>query len=342
MKGTQAVIGLLQGRPSAAKLLDGGLTDLFVSPPDHVPLPEAIYRAEAERPLKGLGGVFVSWPGGRGFLRDAKGVRPGERFLVQVTGFAEHGKASPVTRRILFKSRYCIVSPGAPGLNLSKAIRDETRRDELRMLAQETALPEDMGAILRSAANTALDADIAEDLAATVETARAVISDAGDSSELLLDGPAPERLAWRDWSDADDVIRGDTSFADLDLLERIDALRLPDVSLPSGAGLVIEPTRALIAVDVNTGPDGSPAAGLKTNIAAARTLPTALRLRGLGGQITVDFAPAPKKDRRQVETALRAAFRADLVDTTLVGWTPLGHFELQRRRERFPLAEAFR
>jgi Rne/Rng family ribonuclease len=102
----------------------------------------------------------------------------------------------------------------------------------------------------------------------------------------------------------------------------------------------VETTRALVAVDVNTGPDGSPAAGLKANLSAARALPAALRLRGLGGQITVDFAPFPKKERKQVEGALRAAFRNDPVETNLVGWTPLGHFELQRKRERFPVFES--
>lgn len=342
MKGAQIVIGVLRGRPAAARLQGGVLDDLLVAPPDEIPLPEAIYRAQAERPLKGLGGIFVSWPGGRGFLRDAKGVRPGERFLVQVTGYAEPGKAVPVTRRILLKSRYCIVSPDAPGLNISRAIRDEARRDTLQLLAHEAGVPDGMGAILRSAAEAARDADIAADLAATAEVARAVIEDQGTMPELLLDGPDPARQAWRDWTVTDDMVQGDASFVELDLLDRIEALRLPDVSLAGGAGMLIEPTRALIAVDVNTGSDGSPAAGLKANIAAARALPTALRLRGLGGQITLDFAPSPKKDRRQLETALRAAFRADPVDTALVGWTPLGHFELQRKRERFPLSEALR
>jgi Ribonuclease G/E len=101
----------------------------------------------------------------------------------------------------------------------------------------------------------------------------------------------------------------------------------------------VEPTRALVAVDVNTGNDASMAAGLKANMACARLLPRALRVRGLGGQITLDLAPMPKKDRRGFESALRAAFRADTVETTLVGWTPLGHFELQRKRARAPLTE---
>ena len=104
--------------------------------------------------------------------------------------------------------------------------------------------------------------------------------------------------------------------------------------------MVIEPTRALVAVDVNTGRDTSPAAGLKANLATARGLPRQLRMRGLGGQIVIDFAPMPKKDRRTVESALRAAFRADPVETTLVGWTTLGHYELNRARVRVPLSEA--
>jgi Ribonuclease G/E len=60
----------------------------------------------------------------------------------------------------------------------------------------------------------------------------------------------------------------------------------------------------------------------------------------LGGQIVVDAAPMPKKDRRQIEQAARVAFKADAIETSLVGWTPLGHLELQRKRERLPLTES--
>ena len=92
-----------------------------------------------------------------------------------------------------------------------------------------------------------------------------------------------------------------------------------------------------MAVDVNTGGDTSPAAALKANLAACRALPRALRLRGLGGQITVDFAPMSKAHRRQVEQSLRASLKADPIETSMVGWTQMGLFELQRKRERLPL-----
>jgi Rne/Rng family ribonuclease len=105
--------------------------------------------------------------------------------------------------------------------------------------------------------------------------------------------------------------------------------------------MMVEPTRALVAVDVNSGADTSPAAGLKANIAAARDLPRQLRLRGLGGQVVVDFVPMPKKDRSALEQALRAALKGEAAETSLVGWTQLGLFELVRKRDRHPLSEVF-
>ena len=63
---------------------------------------------------------------------------------------------------------------------------------------------------------------------------------------------------------------------------------------------------------------------------------------GLGGQIVLDLAPCPKKDRPQVEQAFRTAFRPDPIETSLAGWTPLGHLELNRKRERLPLSEALK
>jgi ribonuclease G len=82
--------------------------------------------------MKGQGGIFVKLPGGSGFLRQISGVAPGQRLLVQVTGPAEPGKALPVTTRLLFKSRFAIVTPEAPGLNISRQIKDEGRGPSLQ------------------------------------------------------------------------------------------------------------------------------------------------------------------------------------------------------------------
>ncbi|WP_096786510.1 ribonuclease E/G [Rhodobacter sp. CZR27] len=346
MKGRVVLLDHLRGREAAALVVDGRLEDLLIDPPESRAAPEAIFRAVVDRPVKGQGGVFVRLPEGMGFLRQASGLAPGQRILVQVSGAAEAGKAVPVTSRLLFKSRLCIATPGAPGLNVSRRIRDEELRDALTALAAEAmaGAAEDLGLILRSACEAAGDEEVAGDIAATRALAEAVLADLQGEPELLVDAPGAHQQAWRDWSDPapDEVDEGADAFRRHGVAEMCDALLVPRVPLPGGAHMAIEPTCALVAVDVNTGADTSPAAALKANVAAARELPRQLRLRGLGGQVVVDFAPMPKRDRPALEQVLRAAFRGESAETSLAGWTPLGLYELVRKRDRLALAEALR
>jgi Ribonuclease G/E len=331
MKGDEIILGHHDGRPAAAWMRDGRLHDLLIDPRGDRPRLGEVYRAVCDRPVKGQGGMFLRLPGGRsGWHRNARGLRQGDVLLVQVSGQAEDGKAVPVTERILFKSRYCIVSPGAPGVNVARSIGDDEERDRLLSLAHDV-LPEDRGdagVILRSAAAAADEEDVASDLAATWETAQAVLADPGREPEHLLDGPDPHAVAMRDWPAAPISENWDP------VRDQLSPLTSPEVTLGSATAF-IEPTRALVAVDVNT-PEGG-AGGMKANLALARELPRQLRLRGLGGQIVLDFAPMPKKDRRTLESVLRGALRDDPIETSIIGWTPLGHLELTRRRERIPL-----
>ncbi|MDR0810370.1 MAG: ribonuclease E/G [Gemmobacter sp.] len=342
MKGRVIVLDTWGERQAAALVVDGVLQDLAIDPADDAPLPGAIYRGTVDRPVKGQGGVFVRLPGGQsGFLRQVSGLAPGQSVLVQIAGSSEPGKAIPVTTRLLFKSRYVILTPGAPGLNVSRRIRDEDLRADLEALARagmEDA-PHDLGLILRSACEGADEAAIAEDILATRDLAQAVLTDGEGDPELLVEGPSAHEHAWREWVDPlpDEVAHG--RFADHGLDEMLDTLRSPRVALPGGAHMYIEPTRAMVAVDINTGPDTSPAASLKANVAAARDLPRQLRLRGLGGQIVVDFAPMPKKDRATLDQVLRAAFKGEAAETSLAGWTALGLYELVRKRDRMALLD---
>ena len=122
----------------------------------------------------------------------------------------------------------------------------------------------------------------------------------------------------------------------LDALEDAQGARVP---LGGGADMYVEPTRALVAVDVNTGNDTSPAAGLKASLAAVRELPRQLRLRGLGGIVVIDLAPFPKRERHVVEQVLSKTLRADAGEANLAGWTPLGNIELTRKRDRLLLSD---
>lgn len=341
MKGRVILLDRIRKRPAAALLVDGQLQDLLIDPPDDLPRVGAIYRAVADRPVKGMGGMFVRLPGNKGFLRQKTGVAAGKQVLVQVTGMAEPGKAVPVTTRLLFKSRHAIVTPGAPGQNISRRIRDADLRETLENLTRAgmAGCAPDLGLILRSACETATAQEIAADIAAMRSLAEAVRADLTGPPELLVDGPDAAETAWRDWADPppDLVEERAGCLAEYAVDDMIEALLSPRVELGAGAHMFLEPTRALVALDVNTGSDTSPAASLKANIAAARELPRQLRLRGLGGQVIVDFAPMPKRNQQILDQTLQAAFKRDSAETSLVGWTTLGLFELVRKRDRIPL-----
>lgn len=330
MKGHQIALGHIGGREVAALITDGVLQDLLVE--GVAPPIGTIYRAKATRPVKGQGGMFFDTPDGSAFLRGAKGLRPGDSSLVQVTGYAEPGKAIPVSDRLLLKSRFAIATPGAPGINISRAIKDDVARVMLHETAAE--FEDDLrgcGLILRSAAAASTPDDIAQDIQRVLDAAFLVMDDSSPMPEKLFEGADPHEIAWRDWPGASPAIDPvDDHVAEAARFE---------TPLPGGGSMIVESTRACVTVDVNTGRDTSPAAGLKSNLGAAKDLARVLRIKGLGGQIVVDFAPMPKRDRRAVEGALRAAFKSDDVETSLVGWTALGHFELSRKRARVPLQE---
>lgn len=346
MKGRQVILGHHWGAEAAALMVDGRVEDLLFDLSSLTPLPPgAICRAVVDRLVKGQGGVFVRLPEGeRGFLRDARGLSEGQALIVQVSGVAEDGKAVPVTQRVILRGQSVLATPGAPGVNVSRRIRDEAERQRLTALGQAAlaaaSAPETLGLVIRSAAEGAEDAAIAEEAGALAALATEVMADTSGRPELLVDADPPWRAAWMEWADPapDDIADDEGCFETHGVAAAIDALLDAELDLPGGGFAVIESTRALVAIDVNTGRDTTPAAALKANIALARDLPRQLRLRGLGGQVVIDFAPSPKRDRGTIEQVLRAAFRAEGTETTLIGWTAMGLFELNRKRDRVPLA----
>lgn len=339
MKGRQILLGKIFGRAAAALLSDGRLEDFAIDPEGFVPFPPgAILRGKVNRLVKGQGGVFVSLPGGEsGYLRDRSGLGEGQTVLVQVSGVAEQGKAVPLTSRLLIRGRFGIATPDRPGVNVSRSIRDSERREELQLIGDEVLGGRDCGLIVRSAAESADNDEIAEEIQQIVDIAFALGGDVQGPVELLLDAPTPAETAWRDWAEPPPDSVDELEYLPEHVVDAVSMLIGDIVALQGGAFASIESTRALVAVDVNTGRDTSPAAALKANIGLARELPRQLRLRGLGGQVVVDFAPMSKRDRGTVEQELKKAFKADGADSSLAGWTQMGLFEMSRKRDRLPL-----
>ncbi|QMU57167.1 MAG: ribonuclease G [Boseongicola sp.] len=340
MKGLQAVFGHVHGIQAAALIRDGQLDDLLIDSPENRIRSGSIFRAKALRSMKGQGGTILETSQGNLFLRNAKGIAPGQTIIVQSGSYAEPGKAMPATQKLVLKSRYCLATPDAPGLNISKMVKDEDRRVALREILASANPPPETGIVVRSAALSADDTTIRDDIAAIVNLAHRISSEPNAGSpELLLEGPDAQTLAWRDWPTPDSTTDVPEAMDQFGVLDRVDQLRRAEMPLDNSGVAYVEPTRAFVAIDVNTSGDTSPAAGLKANMALIRGLTRELRLRGLGGQIVLDLAPMPKRDRRLVEQQFRTAFRRDAIETMLVGWTPFGHLEIQRKRERLPLFE---
>lgn len=345
MKGILIARDRIAGRQAASLVVDGRLEDLLIDPPEAAgPAPGAILRGRAERPLKGQGGIMVALPdGARGFLRGARGISPGQSVAVQVTGWAEPGKAAPLRLRLHLRGRLVVATPGAPGVNAARGLEAETRAALEAEAADALAalgLSAPPGLVLRSAAALAAPGEMAAEIARLAHAAARLQAEAAGPPALLHPAPGAHEAAAMDWPapDAEDSAPG--AFTRHGVEAMIAEAAGPRIPLPAGAGMVVEATAALVAVDVNTGSDISPAAGLKASIEAARALPRALRLRGLGGQVVVDFAPFPRQNRDAVTQALHRAFRDERVETQVVGWTGLGLCELMRARARLPLSRA--
>ncbi|MEM9709923.1 MAG: ribonuclease P protein component [Pseudomonadota bacterium] len=385
MKGKVILLDSLKdGASAAALVVNGRLEDLIIDPKPGTGRPMAgdTCVVKVTRKLQ-KSGAFCQMAGGEGYLRDARNVKEGALMLAQVLSLPESGKAPTLTTRILHKGPRIILTPGAPGVNVSKKIGNAAERDRLKAAVEEIfaqnsaevgrAEPDkDMGAIIRTEARGADQTLLSREVAILLVQHEEAIAILNVKREIVTRPTgASEAIALRDWllpmpdaivaspacaarltRDPDphgpSPFFGDDRFPPLvepdpspfethGVWSEFEALNSPVFAL-GDRSMVIEPTRALVAVDVNTGADFSPAAGLKTNLAVARELPRQLRLRGLGGKIAIDFAPMPKQNRRSVEDALKKAFRGDPIETVLVGWTSLGLFELQRKRERWPLA----
>jgi ribonuclease G len=117
--------------------------------------------------------------------------------------------------------------------------------------------------------------------------------------------------------------------------EQLDEALGREVALEGAGSLIIEPTAALTAIDVNGA--GRP---IDVDLAAAREVARQLRLRRIGGIVVIDFVDlASKRDRGRLDAALRAAFADDPAAVQLYPMSPLGLVELSRQRQGPSLAQ---
>ncbi len=289
---------------------DRTLTDLMAERADAAVRPGDVYLARVDRRLRDAGAAYVDLGLDRlAFLPDAGSV-PGKTVLVQVVRAAREDKSVEVTRDIAVPGHRLVFRPFGAGIAVSRRLDPGAVR---------SFRPEPPGGwILRAAAADATEAEIGEEAGRLAAIWRG-IADRADpeaaprrlhrgpdaAARLILDAPHIDAVCIEDsgwsksltaWLGAVDpalanVMRG----APMDLTEEVPALCLPEVPLPAGGSIVIEPTRALTAIDVNAGAASDP---VQVNRQAARAIARQLRLRNIGGIVVVDFISMKRRDAR--------------------------------------------
>ncbi len=295
-------------------------------------------------------------------------LRCGQVVLVQVKAEAVGGKGPALSMDVSLPGRFLVHAPFRRGVAVSKRVGSGALREVLTKRLQALTVGE--GWIARAGSESLTDDSllVAESKALALvwqdlvrraaqggapgcltpgpNAAIRAILGLGSSpvSRLAIEAPADWRLAFRSWcveAAPDLVPRLEAVEPGLyerhDLEGQINALLCPRVALSGGAGLVIEPTEALIAIDVNAGACGNP---LSVNLEAAAQIARQLRLRNLGGIVVVDFLSMPKRgDGERVLAAFTAAVRSDPVQTEVFGLSKLGLVELTRARRGPALTE---
>jgi len=302
-------------------------------------------------------------------------LKKNQEVIVQVTKDAKGTKGAALTTYVSLPGRFLVLMPGYKRSGISRKIEDEEERKKLKDITRQLQLPEDTGVIIRTAGlnktrkELQVDADYLLRLWKAIEnrakemTAPAIIYQESsmviqsirdyftiDISEVLVDNtevfkkikeffrqvlPKYQRVV-RFYDEKTPI------FVKHKIDEQIDPLYRRTVPLKSGGSISIDPTEALVAIDVNTGrftqvkdPEEST---LITNLEAADEIARQLRLRDLGGLIVIDFIDMRSlKNRQQVERHLKAAFKNDKANIEISKISQFGLLELSRERLRAPL-----
>jgi ribonuclease G len=304
-------------------------------------------------------------------------LHEGQEVLVQVLRGPATNKGARLTTHVSLAGHFLVYMPTLSQLGVSRRINDEPERQRLKALLEELR-PGEGGLIGRTASRGQGLEKLARErdvllrrwqhllgkkgaapcpglLHQELEAARRVVRElySAEVDRILVDDPeAYERIAdYLESLNPLDRYRVELHAGPEPIFSHfgleVDWARLlaPRVWLKSGGYLLIEPTEALTAIDVNTGRfvgrSHLEETILKTNLEAAKEIARQLRLRNIGGLIVVDFIDQEKAANRDLvyETFVEALSR-DRAKTTVLPISPLGLVEMTRQRLRDSLAQS--
>ncbi len=305
-------------------------------------------------------------------------LKPGDRVLVQVTKDPVGHKGARLTSQVSLPGRYLVYVPNGSMNGISRKLPD-TERARLKKILKEV-LPENVGVIVRTAAEGATDEQLTLDvnrltaqwaaISTTLETVQApallhsepdllvkIVRDVfnEDFHELVIDGEDAELTIKTylaqvapDLVDRLHAYQGTAdSFDEFRITEQIEKALDRKVWLPSGGSLVIDRTEAMTVVDVNTGKFVGSGGNLeetvtKNNLESAEEIVRQLRLRDIGGIIVVDFIDMVLESNRDlVLRRLVECLSRDRTKHQVAEVTSLGLVQMTRKKLGLGLIESF-
>ena len=300
----------------------------------------------------------------------------GTEVLVQVVKEEVGNKGANMTSYLSIPGRCVVLMPGSDSHGISRKISGEERRSQLRDIMQNLNVPEGVGWIVRTASlditKTALTKDVRylNKLWTEIRKKGQALDGVGmvyqdhdcvlrflreyftpEIKEILVDDLAAfekvkdflDMLPARQRGAKARLHKGSRPiFNQFNVEDQIESIYQPQVALPSGGSIVIDPTEALVAIDVNSGSTGKgrnfEESIFKANMEAATELARQLRLRDLGGLIVVDFIDMRiNKNIREVERQVKKAMKRDRakVDTSRI--SKFGLMQISRQKLGAPI-----
>jgi ribonuclease E len=300
-------------------------------------------------------------------------IKPGQVILIQVIKEERGQKGAALTTFISLAGKYMVLMPNTPkGGGISRKIFNSSDRQKIRNILNSIEIPKSMGVIVRTAGANKTKNEIEKDFQNTLKTWEEIKEKALDSNAPSLvyeEGDIIKRTL-RDTYDNDTKIvyvegndayqkakkfmkelmpknvknvkkyRGKIPLFHFANIEKVlNNIYEPTVKLKSGGYLVINPTEALVSIDINSGQSTKQIniekTALNTNLEAAEAIAHQIKLRDLSGLIVIDFIDMMNfYNRRIVEKKMRESIRKDRARIQIGRISNFGLLEMTRQRLR--------
>lgn len=299
-------------------------------------------------------------------------LKEGQILLVQVVKEERGNKGAALTTYLSLAGRYCVLMPNRiKSGGVSRKITNAQDRKRLKGIIRELPMSNDMSLIVRTAGEEKTKADITRDYNYLIRTWNQIRLDAlknkaptliyeegnlikralrdmftKEISEIIVDGDeayktarsfmrilSPHNMKKLKSCKADDV----PLFQRFQVESQLDKLHDPNVPLESGGYLVINPTEALVSIDVNSGRATKERdleeTALKTNLEAADEIAKQLRMRNLAGLVVIDFIDMDEpKNNQAIEKRMKEAMKNDRARVQISKMSCFGLLEISRQR----------